>query len=290
MADAGLTRAGSSEAASTDRARDAAPVPVLVGGVSELFQRDLDLGRLAVERLQDEDLGPGVFAEELHYGGVAVAQRLEDLRPQVLLLVSAVSRGRAPGAIERRRLHPLELDTATVQLAVGDAVTGYVHPDLVVEIATAFGVLPPRLVAFEVEPDAIEPGEGLSARAATALEEVLGLIRIEVQRFPLLGLAAELRPLVTTQGSQADRLADSVALRAMRELLEELLLLDEQGRWGRTFGLRDRVRLGIAQDHSSEGMDHRDWALWWTLLEELDRLEAVEAATGAADRTGAPGR
>ena len=275
--DAGRSRAGVSDAASTDRARDAAPVPVLVGGVSELFQRDLDLGRLAVERLQDEDLGAGVFAEELHYGGVAVAQRLEDLRPQVLLLVSAVVRGRAPGTVERRRLHPPELDTATVQLAVGDAVTGYVHPDLVVEVATAFGVLPGRLVAFEVEPDAVEPGEGLSPLAASALEQVLGLIRVEVRRCPLLALGAELRPLVTTQGTNAERLEDSVALSALRELLDELVLLDEEGRWGRTFGLRDRVRLGIAHDHSSEGMDHRDWALWWALVEELDRLEAVEA-------------
>ena len=290
MTDAGLSRAGASEEATTDRAKDAAPVPVLVGGVSELFQSDLDLGRLAVELLQGEDLGSGVFAEELHYGGVAVAQRLEDLRPQVLLLVSAVIRGRPPGTVERRRLDPPELDTATIQLAVGDAVTGYVHPDLVVEIATAFGVLPQRLVAFEVEPAVVEPGEGLSALAAAALEEVLDLIRVEVRRCPLLGLAAELRPLVTTQGPLADRLEDSVALRAMRDLLDELVLLDQHGRWGRTFGLRDRLRFGIAQDHSSEGMDHRDWALWWTLIEELDRLEAAEAA-GASDaaRKGARG-
>ncbi|MBA3798713.1 MAG: hypothetical protein H0X18_06375, partial [Geodermatophilaceae bacterium] len=85
-----------------------APVAVLVGGVSELFQHDLDLGRLAVERLQDEDLGQGVVVEELHYGAVAVAQRLEDLRPAALVLISAVRRGRPPGTVQRRRVDPPE--------------------------------------------------------------------------------------------------------------------------------------------------------------------------------------
>ncbi len=275
MTDAGLTRAGASAAATTDRARAAAPVPVLVGGVSELFQRDLDLGRLVVERLQAEDLGSGIFAEEMHYGGVAVAQRLQDLRPQVLLLVSAVVRGRPPGTVERIRLHPPELDPATVQLAVGDAVTGYVHPDLVVEIATAFGVLPPRLVAFEVEPEVVGPGEGMSPAGAQGLEKVLGLIRTEIRRCPLLGLVTELRPLVA-----GDRLEPTSSLRALRELLDELVLLDERGHWGRAFALRDRLRLALGSDHSSEGMDHRDWALWWALIEELDRVEALEAVSG----------
>lgn len=248
---------------------------VLVGGVSELFQQDLDLGRYAIERLQREDLGPGVLVEELHYGAVAVAQRLEDLRLDVLILISAVARGRVPGTVERRRLEPAQLDTATVQLAVGDAVTGYVHPDLVVEIATAFGHLPPRTVAVEVEPERTGSGEGLSPLATAGLEDALELVRLEVRRAPLLALTDELRPLV-----EGDRLAASLALSALHELLEELHLLDRAGRWGRTFSLRDRFRLAIGQDQSSEGMDHRDWALWWALVEELDRIEATEAVPG----------
>ncbi len=244
----------------------------MVGGVSELFQGDLDLGRLAVERLQDEDLGSGVFAEELHYGGVAVAQRLEDLRPQVLLLVSAVVRGRVPGTVERRRLHPPALDSATVQLAVGDAVTGYVHPDLVVQIASALGVLPPRVVTVELEPEVVGPGEGLSGSALRGLEEVVQLVRAEARRAPVTALAAELRELLG-----AERLEPSTSLTALRALLVELEGLDRDGRWGHAFALRDRLRLGIATGASSEGMESRDWALWWALIEELDRLEAVEA-------------
>jgi hypothetical protein len=249
-----------------------AAVDVLIGGVSELFQSDLDLGRLAVERLQAETLGAGVLVEELHYGAVAVAQRLEELRPAVLILISAVVRGRPAGTVARHRLDPPVLDAATVQAAVGDAVTGYVHPDLVVEIATALGVLPARTVAVEVEPLHTGSGEGMSPCAVAGLEVALDLVRTECRRAPLLALATELAPLVA-----GDRLGDSVALTAMRELLAELTVLDREGRWGHTFTLRDRVKLALAQHVSSEGMDHRDWALWWALIEELDRAQAAEA-------------
>ncbi|MBA2640805.1 MAG: hypothetical protein H0U77_12645 [Nocardioidaceae bacterium] len=246
---------------------------VLVGGVSELFQHDLDLGRLAVERLQDEDLGQGVVVEELHYGAVAVAQRLEDLRPAALVLISAVRRGRPPGTVQRRRVDPPERSAADVQAAVGDAVTGYVHPDLIVEIGTALGVLPERTVAVEVEPGATGPGEGLTESVASGLEVALDLVRAEARRSPLLALAAELRPLVAD-----DRLEESAALSALRALLIELRQLDRDGRWGKVFTLRDRLRKGITQGAGSEGMDHRDWGLWWALMEELDRLQAAEAA------------
>ena len=247
---------------------------VLVGGVYELFQGDLDLGRLAVERLRNEDLGAGVLAEDLHYGAVAVVQRLEDLRPDAFVIVTAVRRDRAPGTVERRRVRRAPVVPADFQAAVGDAVTGYVHIDLLVEVATGFDALPARTVAVEVEPAHVGPGEGLTPLAATALEQALGLVRAEVRRAPLLRLADDLRPLVA-----GDRLDDSVALTALRQLLAELRLLDDEGRWGHAFALRDRFRLAIAGDVSSEGMDHRDWGLWWALVEELDRLEAVEAVS-----------
>ncbi|MBA3311352.1 MAG: hypothetical protein H0U28_15085 [Nocardioidaceae bacterium] len=248
-----------------------------VGGVSELFQSDLDLGRLAIERLQLEDWGPGILVEEVHYGAVAVAQRLEDVRPDVLVLVSAVRRDRPVGTVERRRVDAPERSPAELQAAVGDAVTGYVHVDLVIDVAAGFGVLPPRTVTVEVEPERTSSGEGLSPSAEAGLEVALDLVRVELRRAPLLRLAADLRPLV-----DGDRLEQSASRDALRQLLGELTHLDRDGRWGRTFALRDRLRGTLAHDVSSEGMDHRDWALWWGLVEELDRLEAVES--GGYDR------
>ncbi|MDP9385061.1 MAG: hypothetical protein M3P50_07495 [Actinomycetota bacterium] len=153
---------------------------ILVAGVAELFQGDLDVGRRAVERLAAEGLGDGVVVEELSYGGVAVAQRLEDLQPEVLVLIAGHARGRVPGSVERREIGPPELTPAELQLAVGDAVTGYVTIDLLVEVAQAFGVLPGRTVCFEVEPASVEPSEELTATAEAGLEEALGLVRAEV--------------------------------------------------------------------------------------------------------------
>ncbi len=246
---------------------------IFVGGVSELFQSDLDLGRLAIERLQRETWGPGILIEEVHYGAVAVAQRLEDVRPDVLVLVTAVRRDRPPGTVVRRRIDPPQLTPADLQAAVGDAVTGYVHVDLLIDVATGFGVLPARTVTVEVEPETTSSGEGLSESAEAGLEVALELVRHELHRAPLLGLARDLAPLI-----EGDRLEQSPSRDALREILGELAILDRDGHWGRTFALRDRLRLDLAHDFSSEGMDHRDWALWWALVEELDRVEAAEAA------------
>jgi hydrogenase maturation protease len=248
---------------------------VLVGGVSELFQGDLDLGRLAVERLRGRSLGPDVLVEDLHYGAVAVAQRLQELGPEALVLVAAVRRDRTPGTVTRTRVVAPVADPARIQAAVGDAVTGYVHVDLVVEVAAALGALPSRTVAIEVEPERAGPGEGLSPAATAGLETALDVVRAELSRLPLLRLADELRPLV-----MGPRLAPSPALTAVHRLLDELDRVDRDSGWGATFALRDRLRLAIAADAASEGMDHRDWGLWWALVEELDRLQALETVTG----------
>jgi hypothetical protein len=156
-------------------------VLVLVGGVSQLYQGDLDLGRQAVLRLASEPLGPDVRVEDLHYGAVAVAQLLEELRPGALVLVGAEARGRRPGSVERRLLRPDVAPHATWQAAVADAVVGYVSVDLVVEVAAALGVLPPRTVTIEVEPAGTEPGLELTPAAAAGLDRAVALVRAEVR-------------------------------------------------------------------------------------------------------------
>lgn len=247
---------------------------VLVAGVAELFQGDLDLGRRAVERLDAEGLGPNVVVEELSYGAVAVAQRLEDLRPDRLVLITAVHRGRAPGSVTRRLLHPPpgdETPGAAVVDAVRHAVTGYVDVDLVVDVAAALGALPPHTVVIEVEPTTAGPSTELSPEGAAGLEEALAVARAEVDRAPLLGLVPSVRAAL-----EDGHLGDGPAPAAMRQLLDDLEAADRSGRWGATFRHRDRVRLLIAEGLTGEGMDHLDWALWWAVVEELDRLEVQD--------------
>lgn len=248
---------------------------LFIGGVSELYQGDLDLGRRAVERLMAEDLGPGVSIEDFHYGAVAVAQRLQEVAADALLLVGAIERGRPPGAVERRLIDPPTLPVEELQAAVGDAVTGYVDIDLILKVCSAFGILPRRTVVVEVEPERLEPSEQLSPSAAVALEEALKMVRAEVLRTPLMLAAAEVRASTETAAPEP-----SPALEAMTELLEELARMDERGRWGATFTLRERLKLAIAEGRTGEGMTGLDWGLWWGLIEELDRLQSFEAGLG----------
>jgi len=149
---------------------------VLVGGVAQLYQGDLDLGRLAVERLAALE-SDDVLVEELSYGAVAVAQRLEELAPERLVLVGAVARGRTPGTVERRTAAPISLKPEEVQQSVADAVTGYVHVDLVLDVAHGLGVLPADAILVEVEPAAVDPSDRLSPVAERALAEAVALVR-----------------------------------------------------------------------------------------------------------------
>lgn len=245
---------------------------VLVGGVGQLFQGDLDLGRVAAERLSGEDLGSGVLVEDLYYGALAVVQRLEELRPGALVLVGAEARGRAPGSVERRRVHAGEVAPLEARHAVEGAGAGEVSIELLARVMRALGALPARTTVIEVEPARTEPGAPLSKEAQEGLEVALDLVRAEARRAPILELADRI----------AERLGDgrlerTPAVEAMAALLAELEVLDEEGRWGATFQLRDRVRLLIAEGHAGEGMDHLDWGLWWSLIEGLDRLQGIES-------------
>jgi hypothetical protein len=250
----------------------ATTVDVVVGGVGQLYQGDLDIGRRAVEALAEEPLGPHVLVEEMHYGAIAVSQRLEDLAPHTLVLVGAEQRGRVPGSVVRRRIEATPLPVEDLQVAVSDAGTGYVTIDLVIEVTAGLGTLPPRTVVVEVEPGAFGPSDELSDAGQRGLERALSLVRAEVRRAPLLALADEIRASLGDE-----HLEPSPALESMRGLLGELDVLDRHGRWAGVFRERDRLRLRIGDGATGEGMSHLDWGLWWTLIEELDRLQAVEA-------------
>lgn len=251
------------------------PVTVLVGGVGELYQGDLDFGRRIVERLAGEELGDHVSVEDLHYGGVAVAQRIEELGVTTLVLVGATDRGRAAGTLERRRYSAdrLDLTPEELQAAVTDAVTGYVTIDLVVEVAHALGVLPPRIVAFDVEPVVRNgPDDALSSVVAGVVDEAVHLIRIEARRAPLFVSAEELRATVAD-----GHLAASPAVAALESLVEEIRGLDDEGRWGATFARRDRLKAVLGSGGTPEGMTRLDTGLWWNLIEEIDRLQKHES-------------
>ena len=242
---------------------------ILVGGVGELFQGDLDVGRVVIERLQGEGLGDHALVEDLHYGAVAVAQRLEEVKASHLVLVGAVERGRLPGTVERRKVQAQLSAPAEVQQAVGDAVVGYVSIDLVVEVAAGLGALPARTIAIEVEPVLVGPSDQLSPEVSGKLDQIAALARAEIERAPLLELAQRIADHLAQAGG---RLHDAPATATLVALIEAIEVLGDEGRWGRLFVLRDRLRRQMDAGETGEGMDTLDWALWWGLLEELDKV------------------
>lgn len=135
-----------------------------------------------MERLRHEDLGAEVLVEEFSYGAVAVAQRLQELAPDALILVGAVARGREPGSVERREIVPLPRPPSEVQRWIADAVTGFIDIDLVLEVAHGLGALPARTVTIEVEPATTEPSTTLSPSGEAGLARALELTRAELRR------------------------------------------------------------------------------------------------------------
>ena len=157
---------------------------IVVGGVSELYQGDLDLGRRAVEVLASEFADrPGVAVEDFYYGPVAVAQRLAELVPDALVLVGAVERGRRPGSVHVRRPRAGRSEPAASQAAVGDAVVGYVGVDLLVEVAAALGALPADVAVVEVEPASTACSTELSPLGALAVGPALDSVRSAIAGF-----------------------------------------------------------------------------------------------------------
>lgn len=269
---------------------------MLVGGVGELYQTDMDFGRLVANRLMAEEHPRGVVVEDLSYGAIPFVHRLQELTPDCLVLVGMIERGRAPGTVHRRRVTHVDRSVEELQGAVGDAYVGYVDLDLSVEVAWSLDVLPPRTIVIEVEPETTGPGEELTATATDAIEPAMAAVRREVVLAPLYDVVARLRPRIAELRARlaedpAVTATDDEELRALlppdpaadaadildvlADLLDQLELKDLDGRWGRTFEVKDDLRLTIASGVPSGDMDHADWGMMWGLVEELTRLQAL---------------
>ncbi len=153
---------------------------IVVGGVSHLYQGDLDIARHAVARLAALSHSADVAVEDFDYGAVAVVQRLEELRPRALVVLGAAGRGRPPGTVERRPVRNFSLPPGAARNAIADAITGHITVDLLLEVAHGLGALPPQTVTIEVEPAVTGPSVELSPQCEAALEELVELALDEV--------------------------------------------------------------------------------------------------------------
>ncbi|MGI8984210.1 MAG: PP2C family protein-serine/threonine phosphatase [Acidimicrobiales bacterium] len=148
--------------------------------------RDLDFGRQVIDCLRELDEWPaGVVVEELPHSPSLVLNRIQELRPVKIVLVGAVARGdEAPGGVRRFAFHH----------APGP------DGDHVLAVVRQWGGLPADTVVIEIEPADTSYGPGFSEAMAGAFDPVLGMVREELARVDLAGVAVADAPQASDPG------------------------------------------------------------------------------------------
>ncbi|MBA2261019.1 MAG: hypothetical protein H0W18_19185 [Acidobacteria bacterium] len=153
----------------------------LVGAVGYRNLRDHSAPFAIIDRLSSDDLGPDVVVEDTSYNPIAIVQWLEGETPENrfdrVVLVAAIERSRAPGAITAYRWDGVLPPDEQVQQAVVEAVTGVIALENTVVIAGYFHVLPLAVAIVEIEPVDHAFGADFSPVVSAAIEPACVLIR-----------------------------------------------------------------------------------------------------------------
>ena len=155
---------------------------VLIGGVGLPWRRDLDLGRLLMEKIEGSDWPDDVLVEDLSYSAHRVMHTLQEIQPQKLVLVGASSKGRKPGEITTSSIEDWnDSDDEDVVARLGESVGGVIDLDHIVIVNRHFGSLPQDTVVIEVEAGDQSFGTGYSSDVEDVIPRILEAIRQEVQ-------------------------------------------------------------------------------------------------------------
>jgi hydrogenase maturation protease len=153
-------------------------VRVIVAGVGNVLRGDDGFGVVVAQRLEAEGSPAEVKVLDVGIGGIHLVQELLD-RPDALVIVDAVDRGRPPGTVfvirpEVQDVYELSLHERTDFLAD----MHYATPERALVLARALGVLPESAWIVGCQPaDADRLGEGLSSAVAAAVEPALEEVR-----------------------------------------------------------------------------------------------------------------
>lgn len=148
-------------------------VRILVGGLGYRNLRDGSVGPWIADALAGE-ARDGVEVEDVSYHPVGLSQNLGERPPyDRVVLVAAVSRGRAPGTVTAYRWDGRLPDRDGIQARVSEAVTGVISLDNTLIVCGALGGLPDDVRVVEVEPEDEGWGEGFSATVESRLPEVV---------------------------------------------------------------------------------------------------------------------
>ena len=156
--------------------------PVLVGGIGLPWLRDLDFGTQFVRRVEDLDWPGGVIVEDLSYAAHRVLHRLQEVAPRKVVLVGAMPRDVDPPGTVRR--YPLDLTPPTdeeVHDRLSEAVGGIIDLDHTLAVVRYWKGFPPDTVVIEVEPGDRSFGLGFSDEVEAVVDQVLEMVRQELQ-------------------------------------------------------------------------------------------------------------
>jgi hydrogenase maturation protease len=143
--------------------------------------RDLDFGTQFLRRIEDLDWPEGVVVEDLSYAAHRVLHRLQELRPDKVVLVGAMPREVDPPGTVRRYLLDLTPPPAQeVHERLTEAVGGIIDLDHTLAVVRHWEGFPTGTVVIEVEPADRSFGLGFSAEVEASVEPVLAMVRQEV--------------------------------------------------------------------------------------------------------------
>jgi hypothetical protein len=195
------------------------------------------LGPVLMAKLQAESWsGVAVSIENMSWGPVAIVQSMQasDARYERAVLIGAVQRSRAPGAVFAGHWQGGTLPPHLMQERMFEAVTGIVSLDNLLVIGEHFSVWPPELVTVEVElpktcfGDIVIAGSGtgsmdedieasLGFRPSAVIDALVALVRRAVLEGVAGGMMLEPRTAATLMPAEEfwqPRIAGEGSLRA----------------------------------------------------------------------------
>jgi len=154
---------------------------ILVGGIGLPWLRDLDYGTQWINRVADLDWPDHVIVEDMSYAAHRVLHRLQEVRPNKVVLVGCMPRREdPPGTIRRYELDLTPPDDDEVQDRLSEAAMGIIDLDHTLAVVRYYGEFPDDTVVIEVEPEDDSFGLGFSDAVEATVDDVLALVRSEL--------------------------------------------------------------------------------------------------------------
>jgi hydrogenase maturation protease len=151
---------------------------VLVAGVGNIFLGDDGFGVEVARRLTAAGpaLPAGVQVGDYGTSGMHLAYDLADHGYDTTILVDAAPRGETPGTLTVLEIRPEDraelAATGGPQLLNGHGM----QPEVVLGVLDMLGAKPGRILVVACEPGSLDPGMGLSAPVAAAVDEAVRLV------------------------------------------------------------------------------------------------------------------